>query len=88
MEVEYGLKRGTTDNCYLLGGGGSGPSSSPSLILIDVPDAAWAASFVPAVAAACAARSPGAAWPGTLVLTHLTPKRWPTCVPCWRPGRA
>jgi hypothetical protein len=79
VEVEYGLKRGTTDNCYLLGGGGGGGrAGGPPLTLVDVPDAAWAASFVPLVRAECAARTPPHPWPGTLVITHLTPKRWPS----------
>jgi flavorubredoxin/flavin reductase (DIM6/NTAB) family NADH-FMN oxidoreductase RutF len=77
VEVEYGLKRGTTDNCYLISSKNStAGGGQASAVLIDVPDAAWAASFVPLVTAECGARA-GVAWPTTLVLTHLTPKRWP-----------
>ncbi len=74
VEVEYGLKRGTTDNCYLLFDDGK---KTERAILVDVPDAAWAPTFIPALQSTCAARSPSP-WPGTLVITHLTPKRWPS----------
>ena len=52
VEVEYGLKRGTTDNCYLLTG-------ADATALVDVPEAPFAPLFAKAGEASITQRSWG-----------------------------
>ena len=70
VEVEYGLRRGTTDNCYLVK---TGSPSSSSFTLVDVPDESWADTSVAALL-----KASGGVFPDELVITHLTPKRLPS----------
>ncbi|MEW5312660.1 MAG: hypothetical protein WDW38_004276 [Sanguina aurantia] len=65
-EVEYGLKRGTTENCYLV-------QTPDAQVLIDVPYEAFSADFV----AALSSLTP----PSSLthiIITQLDPKAIPT----------
>ena len=73
VEVEYGLRRGTTDNCYLIRKTSSSSSPSSSFTLVDVPDESWADTSVAALLEAT-----GGSFPDELVVTHLTPKRLPS----------
>lgn len=68
FEVEYGMKRGTTDNSYLVRGAGGAFE-----VLLDVPDESFLEKFV-AQLQACGAVSSLK----SLVLGHLTPKRMPS----------
>lgn len=67
-EVEYGLKRGTTDNSYTVQDG-------KDLVLVDVPDGAFKEHFVKALGSKIKLQAVTG-----LVLTHLTPKRLPTLI--------
>ena len=76
VEVEYSRRRGTTDNTYLVTSAtvADATTASPGdAILVDVPDAQYAASFVAALRRA----APRAALPRAVVITHLTPRRLP-----------
>lgn len=63
FEIEYGLKRGTTDNSYLIKGG-------RHTALIDVPDQAFSKGFVETLKSTVALKDIR-----YLVIGHLSPKR-------------
>ncbi|GFR44040.1 hypothetical protein Agub_g5200 [Astrephomene gubernaculifera] len=65
-EVEYGLKRGTTDNSYLI-------TSPGAVVLVDVPYEAYKEKFVEALSAQAPLPSLT-----HLLITHLDPKAIPT----------
>ena len=76
FEIEYNLKRGTTENAYVVDGEGEG--TAPRKVLVDVPDRAFVAAFVEMLGAAdvdvVAKGGSGIA----IVLTHIDPKRCQT----------
>eukprot|EP00271_Cylindrocystis_brebissonii_P010301 TRINITY_DN26466_c0_g1_i1.p1 TRINITY_DN26466_c0_g1~~TRINITY_DN26466_c0_g1_i1.p1 ORF type:complete len:789 (-),score=133.43 TRINITY_DN26466_c0_g1_i1:533-2827(-) len=65
FEIEYGLKRGTTENTYLIRG-------SEGMALVDVPDAAFRDAFVTALVAAEKELGSNLTH---IILGHLSPKR-------------
>eukprot|EP00897_Mesotaenium_endlicherianum_P006389 jgi/Mesen1/5779/ME000293S04930 len=68
MQIEYGLKKGTTENTYLIQG-------ASAAALVDVPDQAFSQAFLKALASKL---SPGSLQ--HLVLGHVSPKRVATLV--------
>lgn len=80
-EIEYNLKNGTTDNCYLLNAEsvfaapkGSEPAAERPVVLIDVPNEAYGPKFVEALSAQLG----GLARLSKLLVTHLDPKAIPS----------
>lgn len=63
VQIEYGLKRGTTDNSYLIRGG-------THTALIDVPDQAFSKGFVQTLQSTIALKDIR-----YLILGHISPKR-------------
>lgn len=66
FEIEYGLKRGTTDNCYVI-------QENNTVVLVDVPDQAFTDDFVSALERFISLRDIQ-----HLVVTQLTPKHVPS----------
>jgi len=63
IQIEYGLKRGTTDNSYLIRGG-------THAALIDIPDQAFSKGFVETLKSTIALKDLS-----YLIISHVSPKR-------------
>lgn len=63
MQIEYGLKRGTTDNSYLIKGG-------TSTALIDVPDQAFSEDFIKTLSSTIELKDLD-----YIIVGHISPKR-------------
>ncbi|GBF88523.1 hypothetical protein Rsub_01238 [Raphidocelis subcapitata] len=67
-EIEYALKRGTTENTYLVA-----VPNSAARVLVDVPNQAFADDFV-----ACLQQQTDLANISHVVITHMAPNRFPS----------
>lgn len=63
IQIEYGLKRGTTDNSYLIKGGNH-------TALVDVPDQAFSKGFIEALKSTIDLKDIK-----YLIIGHISPKR-------------
>jgi len=72
LMVEYALRRGSTDNCYLL----SARAGEPPTTLVDLPFPTYAGEFLKTLkASSAAAPDPGLGLLTHIVSTHLGPNR-------------
>ncbi|KAI8477430.1 MAG: flavodoxin-like protein [Monoraphidium minutum] len=71
-EIEYALKRGTTENAYLINVRGTGGVGSGGTVLVDVPFKAFEDDFV-----ACLEKQTDLARLNYVLITHMGPNRIP-----------